>query len=89
LSVRLVLMLGTTDAYIKGCRSLVHSLYGPAFSDIDEVSYRTADVVWVHASHPSPLNGHHRDWMTGDPSTKPGRKQNLALAAVRSSGILS
>jgi hypothetical protein len=87
-SVRLVLMLGTTDAYIKGCRNVVRSLYGPTFSDIDEVSYRTGEVVWVHASHPSPLNGHHGPWMTGDPSTKPGRKQNLAAAAVRSSGAL-
>jgi hypothetical protein len=87
-SVRLVLMLGTTDAYIKGCRNVVRSLYGPTFSDIDEVSYRTGDVVWVHASHPSPLNGHHETWMRGDPSTKPGRKQNLAAAAVRSSGVI-
>jgi hypothetical protein len=87
-SVRLVLMLGTTDAYIKGCRSVVRSLYGPAFSEIDEVSYRTGEIVWVHASHPSPLNGHHGSWMAGDPSTKPGRKQNLAIAAVRSSGAI-
>jgi hypothetical protein len=79
-------MLGTTDSYIKGCRSVVRSLYGLRFSDIDEVSYRTGDVVWVHASHPSPLNGHHGHWMAGDPSTKPGRKQTLAMAAVRSSG---
>ncbi len=88
-SVRLVLMLGTTDSYIKGCRNVVRSLYGLTFSDIDEVSYRTGDVVWVHASHPSPLNGHHGPWIAGDPSTKPGRKQTLAMAAVRLSGALN
>jgi hypothetical protein len=33
------------------------------------------------------LNGHHGNWMAGDPSTKPGRKQNLAAAAVRLSGV--
>jgi hypothetical protein len=88
-SIRLVLLLGTTDSYIKGCRNIVRSLHRTTFSDIDEVSYRTAGIVWVHASHPSPLNGHHGPWITGDPSTKPGRKQNLAMAAVRSSGVLS
>ena len=87
-SVRLVLLLGTTDSYITGCRTVVRSLYGTRFSDIDDVSYRTGDVVWVHASHPSPLNGHHGPWMAGDPSTKAGRKQTLAKAAVRSSGAL-
>jgi hypothetical protein len=32
-SVRLVVILGTTDAYIKGCRDVVWSLYGPALSE--------------------------------------------------------
>jgi hypothetical protein len=86
---RLVMMLGTTDSYIKGCCSVVRSLHGATFSDIDEVSYRTGDVVWVHASHLSPLNGHHGPWMAGNPSTKPGRKQVVAKAAVRLSGAIS
>jgi hypothetical protein len=63
-------MLGTTDSYSNGCRNVVRSLYGASFSNIDEVSYRTGDVVWVHASHPSPLNGHHGPWVAGDPSTQ-------------------
>jgi hypothetical protein len=87
-SMRLVLMLGTTDSYINGCRNVVRSLYGANFAVIDEVSYRTGDIVWVHASHPSPLNGHHGRWLAGDPSTQAGRKQILAMAGVRSSGAL-
>jgi hypothetical protein len=82
-SVRLVLMLGTTDSYIDGCRGVVRSLHGAKFSDINAVSYRTADVIWIHISHPSGLNGHHPAWMAGDPSTKPGCKRNLALDAIR------
>jgi hypothetical protein len=85
-SVRLVLMLGTTDSYIEGCREVVRSLHGPLFSEINEVSYRTGDVVWVHVSHPSGLNGHHPAWMAGAPSTKPGLKQNLAIKAIAMSG---
>ena len=86
-SVRLVLMLGTTDSYIDGCRSVIRSLHSAEFADINPVSYRTGDVVWIHVSHPSGLNGHHAAWMAGDPGTKPGHKQNLALAAIRLSRI--
>lgn len=86
-SVRLVLMLGTTDSYIAGCRDVIRSLHRTQFTDINPVSYRTGDVIWIHVSHPSGLNGHHPAWMAGDPATKPGHKQNLALAAVRLSRI--
>jgi hypothetical protein len=86
-SVHLVLMLGTTDSYIDGCRDAIRSLHGAQFSDINAVSYRTSDVVWIHISHPSGLNGHHQAWMAGDPATKPGRKQNLALEAIRLSSF--
>lgn len=86
-SVRLVLMLGTTDSYIKGCRNVVRSIYGARYSEIDEVSYRTGDVIWVHVSHPSRMNGHHAAWMAGDVTTMPGRKQNLAITAIAKSGI--
>jgi hypothetical protein len=86
-SVRLVLMLGTTDSYIDGCRGIIRGLHGAQFSEINVVSYRTGNVVWVHVSHPSGSNGHHKAWVAGDPTTKPGRKQNLALAAIRLSGV--
>jgi hypothetical protein len=86
-SVRLVLMLGTTDSYIDGCRSIIRSLHGAHFSDINAVGYRTGDVVWIHISHPSGLNGHHPAWMTGDAATKPGRKRHLALDAIQLSSV--
>ncbi|MBL0404436.1 hypothetical protein JKG68_10695 [Microvirga aerilata] len=85
-SVRLVLMLGTGNAYIEGCRGLVRSLYGPRFAPVNDVSYRTGDVIWVHISHPSGLNGHHLAWMAGGPSTPQGHKQRLACEAVRLAG---
>lgn len=81
-TLRLVLLLGTTDSYIKGCRGVIRSLYGSRFSDINAVSYRTDHVVWTHISHPSGLNGHHPAWMAGDASSKPGRKRNLAIDAI-------
>lgn len=81
-TVKLVLLLGTTDAYIKGCSGVIRSLYGSNFSRINDVSYRTGGVTWVHISHPSGLNGHHNTWMAGDPATKPGQKRNLAIEAI-------
>ncbi|MEH2565225.1 hypothetical protein [Bradyrhizobium sp. AZCC 2289] len=87
-SVRLVLMLGTTDSYIDGCREVVRSLHGPRFSEINDVSYRTGHVVWVHISHPSGLNGNHPAWMAGDASTTSGLKQHLAIKAIAMSGAV-
>jgi hypothetical protein len=85
--LRLILMLGTTDSYVEGCRNIIRSLYNARFSDINAVSYRTGDVVWTHISHPSGLNGHHPAWMAGDLASKAGRKRNLAMEAIRLSGL--
>jgi hypothetical protein len=82
-TLELVLLLGTTDAYIEGCRAIIRSLYRSNFSHINDVSYRTGRVTWVHISHPSGLNGHHNTWMAGDPATTPGRKRNLAIEAIQ------
>lgn len=81
-TVRLVVMLGTGDGYIDGCRQTMQALYGSAFTALNEVAYRTGPVIWVHVSHPSGLNSHHREWMAGDPATKQGRKRRLAMEAV-------
>ena len=81
-SLRLVIVLGTGDAYIDGCRDIVRSLYSSTFGHLNDVAYRTADTWWVHVSHPSGLNGHHTAWMAGDAATKQGRKQLLAKSTI-------
>jgi len=81
-SVRLVLMLGTGDAYIEGCRGVVRSLHGPRFAPLNPVAYRTGTTVWVHVSHPSGMNGYHSAWMRGDPAEKQGQKRLLAMKVV-------
>lgn len=87
-STRLVLMLGTTNAYIRGCKSLIKALHGQDYTELNEVGYRTGPVHWAHISHPSPLNGHHGKWLDGQPSTKPGRKRLLAEEIIRLSGAV-
>lgn len=80
-SVRLVLMLGTTDGYIKSCKNLIRSIQS-TYTDINEVSYRAGGTVFVHVSHPSGLNGHHPKWIAGDPSTPSGMKRRMAEAGI-------
>ena len=82
-SVRLVVMLGTTDDYIKGCKKLIRSIHPTTWEDINDVTYRAGGAVFVHVSHPSGLNGHHPEWMDGDPATTSGRKRRWAEEAVR------
>lgn len=86
-NLTLVLMLGTGDAYIEGCRRTIRALHGREFRDVNEVAYRTGSVTWVHVSHPSGLNGHYAAWMQGDASEKQGRKRLLAMIAVSEAGF--
>lgn len=86
-SLRLVLMLGTTDSYIDGCRRLIRDLHNASFDSVNTVSYRTGKVYWTHISHPSGLNGHHPAWLRGDPASKAGRKRMLATEAIHQSGV--
>lgn len=81
-SVRLVLMLGTTDGYIQSCKKLIRSIHSASWREINDVSYRAGGTVFVHVSHPSGLNGHHPKWMAGDVSTPSGMKRKLAEAGV-------
>ena len=81
-SVRLVVMLGVDDLYIKHCKNLIRTISGKKPVDIKLVSYRTGKIAWVHASHPSPLNGWHTAWVSGPESAKSGAKRTQAQEAV-------
>lgn len=85
--LRLILMLGTTDNYIDACRNLVRSLHPTTFSTINSVSYASKGVTFCHISHPSPLNGHHSNWLASSRAMKPGRKREEAIEAVRLAGL--
>ena len=82
-SVRLVLMLGTTDGYVAGCKRLIRSIHPSTWEEINDVSYRASGVVFVHVSHPSGSNGHHTKWMRGDVTTPTGMKRRWAEEGVR------
>lgn len=82
-SVRVVVLLGTGNPYIAGCKNVIRLLYGPGFREINEVAYATPGVTWVHIAHPSGLNGHFDSWVVGSKDHASGRKLTLALAALR------
>ncbi|NWF32319.1 hypothetical protein HH110_04565 [Stenotrophomonas sp. SAM-B] len=80
-SVERVVLLGTTDAYVKGVKALMRQQFID-FQDLNDVAFRAQGRTWVFASHPSPANGTFQAWIYGDAATEPGRKKQLALQAL-------
>lgn len=60
-----VLMLGISDQYISGCFDIMKRLY-PSFTRLNDVSYGDDKRVFIHITHPSPLNGHFASWCKGN-----------------------
>lgn len=87
-SVETVVMLGTTDAYVKGVKGLMWEQF-PDYQDVNDVAFRAQGRTWVFASHPSGANGTFGEWVAGDGSTESGRKRLLALAALGKSSDAS
>lgn len=87
-SVETVVMLGTTDAYVKGVKGLMREQF-PDYQDVNDVAFRAQGRTWVFASHPSGANGTFGEWVAGDGSTESGRKRLLALAALGKSSDAS
>ncbi|QTA85808.1 hypothetical protein [Desulfonema magnum] len=84
-SVRLVLMLGTADPYIKHCKNTVKSLYPDEFEEFNIVAYGTGHILWVHLTHPSPVNGTVKSWLNSE--GKSGIKMNEAKNIIRFRGL--
>jgi hypothetical protein len=80
-SVTTVVLLGTTDAYIKGVKALLHDQFSD-YMEINDVAFTAQGRTWVFAAHPSPANGEFNNWLTGDRSSASGRKRISALQAL-------
>ncbi|QII28326.1 hypothetical protein G6052_06130 [Stenotrophomonas maltophilia] len=80
-SVKRVVLLGTTNAYMKGVKALMHQQFND-FQELNEVAFHAQGRTWVFASHPSPASGTFQAWIDGDAATEPGRKKRLALQAL-------
>lgn len=80
-SVQVVVLLGTTDAYIEGAKNLMRGQFSD-YRDINDVAFSAQGRVWVFAAHPSPANGEFGKWLARNTSSTSGRKRLLALQAL-------
>ena len=71
---KLIVLLGVGDAYVKNCRLLLSKI--GEVEEINSVSYKVNDKMFVHLTHPSPANGHFNAWVQGE------KKQKLAALAI-------
>jgi len=79
--VRLVLLLGTADNYIKKTRAVFATLY-PDYSSVNSVAFRAGGALWLYAAHPSPGNGHFDAWVNAGADSPSGLKRILAQQAL-------
>jgi hypothetical protein len=77
-------MLGTDSRYIAECKKLISVLDEKEFSEVNDVAYLQNGKLFVHLTHPSPGNGHIKNWFLG--SGKIGEKKITAIDAIRSFG---
>lgn len=80
-TVRLVVLLGTADAYVAKTRAIFSSLYQD-FASVNAVAFRAGGALWVYGAHPSPGNGHFDAWASGPAEGASGQKRVLALQAL-------
>lgn len=91
--LRLVVMLGNDAGYINGCFAAIREAR-PRLKPINIVAYADEQVVFVHTVHFKAQGPTVPDWASGvpgrakRPETDQALKRDLAIEAVRRSGVL-
>jgi hypothetical protein len=83
-SVRLVVLLGTSDTYIEKTKMIFSRMYRD-YADVNGVAFRASNALWIYATHPSPGNGHFDAWVSGATPNSSAQKKELVLTALRMS----
>ena len=86
-SLKVVLVLGVTDSYVKSVREKMHNLHPIGFRVINTIAYENNRLLWVHLTHPSMGNGTLNAWLTGGTDTTSGCKRELAYQVLRGRGL--
>jgi hypothetical protein len=86
-SIKVVVMLGVTEAYVRNCRKKVRELHPIGFRDINPIAYEARGILWVHLTHPSKGNGTLNAWLTREVNDTSGRKSQLAVDVIRARGL--
>ncbi len=79
-TVKAVIFLGNSDAYVKDCQNLLRHKFPSDFEKLNDMAVRADGRVWIHVAHPSGLNGHFNTWLTS--SSGPGEKRIMAQQAI-------
>lgn len=80
-SVELVVLLGTSETYIRRTTALFRGLYQD-FKIVNHVSFKAGGVLWLYATHPSPGNGNFKAWVNNGAEDISGNKRLLALKVL-------
>jgi len=80
-SVKLVILLGTSDDYIGNVTKMIQTLHRD-WSEVEPGAFDAGGARWIFATHPSPLNGHFDSWIEKPVSNKSGAKREMALRAI-------
>lgn len=81
-SIKAVIMLGNSDAYLKAICSVLKRLFKDTYEVVNDVTVKAGGLLWVQVSHPSGINGHFGAWLTSDAGT--GIKRKLATDGIKS-----
>jgi hypothetical protein len=79
----LVVLLGNDNSYLKRIRELLKNIFGSDYETIYtsskrmSVAHRIQKRLWVHAGHPSPVNGWLDQFADGDRTSPQGLKREL------------
>jgi len=79
-SVRRIVLLGTTDRYVAGVRTIMRSVFSD-YQRVNEMAFSAAGRVWVFAVHPS-RDDRVQEWLDSVPNATSGRKRVLAIEAL-------
>jgi hypothetical protein len=83
---KLVLLLGNNKDYVSGCRVLFKRLY-PDLRPLNDVSYATDKITWVHTIHAAAQGDYVPQWLEGA-QTAIGRKFRPAFEGVLNSAVV-
>ena len=81
---KLVILLGTSETYIKKTTALIRKLYSD-FKSMNHVSFFAGGALWIYVTHPSPGNGHFKSWVQKGADDQSGNKRILAQKALSES----
>lgn len=71
-SIEHVVLLGNDDRYVEGLKAIMRTVFVD-YREVNSMSFRARGALWVFAVHPSPANGHFKNWTeagTGKQATK-------------------